>query len=135
MEIWKLVDPNPGDHIRIACSNYYHHGIYIGDEQVVEFGEASSVLKPANEVFVQITTLEKFSQGKFIEVRQYDRKEKKKKNSPEKIIEIALSKIGEGGYNFIYNNCEHFANFCVFNEKISNQVNDVHEEMRRKLNL
>ena len=42
MEIWKLVDPNPGDHIRIACSNYYHHGIYIGDEQVVEFGEASS---------------------------------------------------------------------------------------------
>ena len=130
-----MIDPIPGDHIRVAYRNYYHHGIYIGDEKVVEFGEASAVLKPANEVVVHITSIDLFAQGQFIEVRQYDRKEKKKKNIPSKIIESALSKIGEGGYNFIYNNCEHFANFCVFNEKFSTQVNDVHEEMRRKLNL
>ena len=135
METWKMVEPVLGDHIRVAYRNYYHHGIYIGNDEVIEFGEASAVLKPASEVFVHKTSVEEFLQGGFLEVRQFDRKERKKKNAPEKIVEIALSKLGESGYNFIFNNCEHFCNICIFNEKKSTQIDDVHEEVRKKLNL
>lgn len=135
MEKWKMVEPVPGDHIRVAYRNYYHHGIYIGNDEVIEFGEASAVLKPAEEVTIHKTSIEEFLQGGFLEVRQYNHKEKKKKNSREKVIEIAMSKLGEKGYNFLSNNCEHFANLCVFNEKKSTQIDDVHEEIRKKLNL
>ena len=135
METWKMVEPVLGDHIRVAYRNYYHHGIYIGNDEVIEFGVASAVLKPASEVFVHKTSVEEFLQGGFLEVRQFDRKERKKKNTPEKIVEIALSKLGEAGYNFIFNNCEHFCNICIFNEKKSTQIDDVHEEVRKKLNL
>ena len=135
METWKMVEPVLGDHIRVAYRNYYHHGIYIGNDEVIEFGAASAVLKPAKDVVVHKTTVEEFLQGGFLEVRQYNRKERKLKNSNEKIVEIATSKLGEGGYNFIFNNCEHFCNICVFNEKKSSQIDDVHEEVRKKLNL
>lgn len=135
METWKMVEPVLGDHIRVAYRNYYHHGIYIGNDEVIEFGEASAVLKPANEVKVHKTSVENFLQGGFLEVRQYDRKERKTKNPNELVVEIAMSKLGEGGYNFIFNNCEHFCNLCVFNEKKSTQIDGVHEEVRRKLNL
>ena len=30
-----MVDPIPGDHIRVKVNGYYHHGIYIGNEEVV----------------------------------------------------------------------------------------------------
>ena len=135
METWKMVEPVLGDHIRVAYRNYYHHGIYIGNDEVIEFGAASAVLKPAKDVVVHKTSVEEFLQGGFLEVRQYNRKERKLKNSNEKIVEIANSKLGEGGYNFIFNNCEHFCNICVFNEKKSSQIDDVHEEVRKKLNL
>ena len=102
METWKMVEPVLGDHIRVAYRNYYHHGIYIGNDEVIEFGVASAVLKPAKDVVVHKTSVEEFLQGGFLEVRQYDRKERKSKNSPEKIVEIATSKLGEGGYNFIF---------------------------------
>lgn len=130
-----MVEPVLGDHIRVAYRGYYHHGIYIGNDEVIEFGEASAVLKPAEDVEVHKVSVEEFLQGGFLEVRIYDRKERKTKNSPEKVVEIAKSKLGEKGYNFIFNNCEHFANICVFNEKKSIQIDDVHEEVRKKLNL
>jgi lecithin:retinol acyltransferase len=28
----------PGDHLRVWRGLYYHHGIYVGDDQVVQFG-------------------------------------------------------------------------------------------------
>ena len=32
METWKMIDPIPGDHIRVLTNGYYHHGIYIGND-------------------------------------------------------------------------------------------------------
>ncbi|KAF8386221.1 hypothetical protein PRIPAC_75363 [Pristionchus pacificus] len=43
---------------------------------------------------------------------------------PDEIVERAKSKLGEGGYNFVTNNCEHFANYCRYGKKRSGQVND-----------
>ena len=40
-------------------------------------------------------------------------------------MNYALSRLGEGGYDLVSNNCEHFSNECVFGKKTSNQVKDV----------
>ena len=77
--------------------------------------------------------VEDFLNGGFLEVRIYTKKELKKKFSNDLIIERALSKIGEGDYNLLYNNCEHFANFCVFGIKESKQVDNIHEKIKNLL--
>ena len=38
------------------------------------------------------------------------------------IVREALSKIGEIGYNVLWNNCEHFASYCRYGVKWSEQV-------------
>lgn len=41
------------------------------------------------------------------------------------IIQNAKDKVGELGYNFIFNNCEHFATTCRYGQARSRQVKDV----------
>ena len=43
--------------------------------------------------------------------------------SPSKTVERARSKLGEDGYNIVFNNCEHFAIWCKTGVKESHQVN------------
>ena len=38
------------------------------------------------------------------------------------IVREALSRIGEIGYNVLWNNCEHFASYCRYGVKWSEQV-------------
>jgi phosphopantetheinyl transferase len=40
-------------------------------------------------------------------------------------VEFARSKIGEGGYNIIHNNCEHFATLAVLGERACAQADSV----------
>ena len=120
---WKLIDLYPGAHIRVKIKNYYHHGIYIGNGRVVQFGHPFNVEQDPKDVKVIESLIEDFvGPADFIEVYQYSKKELKQKNKDEDIIKIALACIGEGGYNILTNNCEHFANRCVFNKSISKQI-------------
>ena len=120
---WKLIDLYPGAHIRVKIKNYYHHGIYIGNDEVVQFGHPFNVNEDPKNVLVIRSPIEDFvGPANFIEVYQYSKKELKLKNKDEDIIKIALSHLGEGGYNILENNCEHFANRCVFNKAKSEQV-------------
>ena len=90
--------------------------------------------KDHSEIEVIKSPIEDFLNGGFLEVRVFSKKELKEKFPNKKIVEIALSKIGEKGYNLLYNNCEHFANFCVFGKKISFQVENIHEQIKNVLN-
>ena len=38
------------------------------------------------------------------------------------IVREALSRVGEVGYNVLFNNCEHFATYCRYGVKGSEQV-------------
>ena len=60
-----------------------------------------------------------------LEVRVFNQEELKTKRSPQDIVNYAFSRIGEKGYNLVSNNCEHFANDCLFGKKKSNQVDSV----------
>ena len=44
--------------------------------------------------------------------------------SQDRIMDRALSQVGSdfGGYHFLCNNCEHFANWCACGKRISRQV-------------
>lgn len=134
MEKWKLIEPEIGDHIRVKSKQLYHHGIYIGNDEVVEFGHPFDMYQDHSLIKVMKSKVEDFLNGGFLEVRIYTKKELKKKFSNDLIIERALSKIGEGDYNLLYNNCEHFANFCVFGIKESKQVDNIHEKIKNLLN-
>ena len=129
-----MTDHVTGDHIRVSTNGYYHHGIYIGNDEVIQFGHPFDMYQDHSLIKVIKSDIQDFLRGGFLEVRQYSKKELKKKFDNEKVIEIAMSKLGEGDYNLLYNNCEHFANFCVFGIKESKQVDSIHEKIKNLLN-
>lgn len=134
MEKWKMIDPYPGAHIRVKVGKFYHHAIYIGNDEVVQFGYPSDIFNESQKnIKIIRSPISEFLNNGFLEVRIYNLKEKKLKRKDLEIVQIALSKIGEGNYNILQNNCEHFANFCVFGKKTSSQVAQIHEEIRKKL--
>lgn len=49
--------------------------------------------------------------------------------SPEETVERAKSQLGEGDYNLVFNNCEHFALWCKTGVKESSQVQRFFEEI------
>ena len=116
-----------GDMIRIKINSIYHYGIFVSENEVIQFG-----LPPVNirsltsqDAEVLSTDINTFSAGNIVEVGDMDRKEKKKARTPEKIVETARSRIGEKGYDLLQNNCEHFAYECVFGEKFSSGVDEI----------
>ena len=135
MEIWKFKEPYPGAHIRVQIGTIYHHGIYIGNDEVVQFGEPFNINTIPKDIKVIRSHMKDFLKDGFLEVREFTRSEKKQKNKDEEIVRLALSRVGEGGYDLLKNNCEHFVNECIFNKKISSQVDQVHEEIKKKLGL
>ncbi len=130
-ERWTVREVRPGDIIRVYTGRYYHFGIYTGDDTVIHFaGPDPATLTDASQARIRRDSLEHFAMGKGLEVRDYSPGEKLKKRSPRKVIAEAESRIGEAGYDIIYNNCEHFVNQCVFGVAYSAQI----DEMREALN-
>lgn len=131
---WQLIDAYPGAHIRVQTANFYHHGIYIGNDEVVQFGLPNAPYSSWDEIKVLRSPIADFcGSASFYEVYVFDRKERKRKKRDAEIIETALSKVGEGGYHLLYNNCEHFANFCVYGEASSAQIEEVYSNVQKLL--
>lgn len=129
---WVMKDPSPGDMIRVESGTIYHFGVYVSDDEVIQFGLAPSQRTTMRDcdVVVLSSDIDSFLCGGFLEVCEFDKKERKKHRSPAEVIAYARSKIGTGGYSIIYNNCEHFANECISGERISRQAEDVREMFR-----
>lgn len=122
-----LKNPQSSDIIRIKVKNdIYHYGIYISDDEVIAYGKASDIFKTEKEnVKVISTNIKEFLDGHFLETAEYTFIEKCKKNKPDKIINLAKSRLGEAKYDILNNNCEHFVNECVFNKHVSLQVDKI----------
>ncbi|MGM9971221.1 MAG: lecithin retinol acyltransferase family protein [Anaeroplasmataceae bacterium] len=124
--MWVNKKPVYGDHIKVDRGLYSHHGIYVSDDCVIQFAS----LIPGRETDPESasiceTSLEQFLKGQELLVREYTEDEALKKRSPQDIVAYAKSKLGTKGYDIINNNCEHFANECVFGEKRSEQVDNI----------
>lgn len=111
---WKSVSPSYGDIIRVKMSFYFHYGIYVDDNTVIQFGLPDNTGLLSSSIAVCVTDIEGFSCGNMCETGVMDKSERKKRFSPEETVLRAQKRIGESGYNMTDNNCEHFVNDCVF---------------------
>lgn len=111
-----------GSHIKASrlLGAYTHHGIYIGEGKVIHYaGLSNGCTKGA----IEVTTIDEFlDEAGTFQVISYLVPQA---HSPEEIVARAKSRIGEDSYNLIFNNCEHFACWCVTGEADSTQVRSV----------
>ena len=130
---WVEKMPSYGDIIRTKVKFYHHYGIFVSEEEVIQFGLPDDPFRQADQIKVLTSDVMTFLQGGELEVAQPDAAERKKIRSPRQIVEIATGRIGEGGYDILHNNCEHFVNDCAFGEPSSSFLQGVRDNLRMKL--
>lgn len=130
---WAYRDCQYGDIIRVKLGSVYHYGIFASEDEVIAFGlpPTAENLKNQQDIKVLATNVDVFSCGNMVEAAQLSLKEKLKRKSPDQTVSEARARIGEGGYDLIHNNCEHFVNEIVFGEKISEQELEVRRKWQR----
>lgn len=102
----------PGMHVVAHRIGYQHHGIYIGEGKVIAY---------LLDTGVTVCSWEQFVDGDTVTVYEHD----DALYSADKIVQRALSRVGEDDYNLVFNNCEHFANWCITGNAKSYQVREV----------
>ena len=130
---WIEAEPKPGDPVRTKVKFYYHYGIFVSPDSVIQFGLPDAVTRPAEEIRVISTDVYTFLCGGTLEVGKPDRAERKQLRPSGEIIALARSRLGEDGYDLLHNNCEHFMNDCLFGEKRSSMFEDMRAKLRQKL--
>ena len=130
---WTEGTPVYGDIIRTKVSFYHHYGIFVSEDQVIQFGLPDDPLRPSEQIKVLTTDIYTFLGGGELEVAKPDKSERKQLRSPKEIVETATSRLGEGGYDILHNNCEHFVNECAFGQHTSAFLQDVRLKLRQKL--
>lgn len=98
---------------------YTHHGLYVGDGQVVHYSGFADAANPAAGPVEKID-LEGFAQGRAIMVREYDSAERI--YARDATCRRAESRIGEDLYSLLGNNCEHFVMWAITGRHLSPQV-------------
>jgi hypothetical protein len=98
--------PPLGAHLVTPWCGFAHHGIHVGDGQVIQYGALmyDLIRKPVEEV-----SLDSFSSGRPIFVVRHD----DECLEATLVIQRARSRLGEKHYRLFSNNCEHFAEWCL----------------------
>ena len=111
-------EPPIGAHLMTPRRAYTHHGIYVGEGRVVQYGGLSRGLRrgPVEEV-----SLLQFARGREIWVRPEETSHFNREN----VIHRARLRLGEDRYHPLKNNCEHFCEWCVRGEARSYQVDEL----------
>lgn len=130
---WVEKTPVYGDMIRTKVRFYHHYGIFVSEDQVIQFGLPDDPLRAAEQIKVISSNIATFLQGGEVEVAVPETAERKHMRKPEQIVQIAQSRLGEGGYDILHNNCEHFVNDCAFGQPTSTFLQEVREKLRKKL--
>ena len=132
---------------------YDHYGIYTGRGKIIHFSNEGSDF--GGDICVRRATLSQFKNGASnVFVVDFEAYRDYRENpelfdfaglfklaidsffgnemtiySPEETVERAKSQLGEGDYNLVFNNCEHFALWCKTGVKESSQVQNFFEEI------
>ena len=127
---WMPAACKAGDVIRVQLGKISHFGIFVSDDEVIQFGlpPIPQYKDHPDRVRVVATDIATFSCGMIVEKAVYDRAEQKAAFPRGQIVERARARLGEGGYNIFHNNCEHFVNECAFGVRRS----QMEEEARRR---
>ena len=107
-----------GSHLRVSRGTYSHHGIYVGRRRMIHFsGKADGLLSGAGPVDYE--SLNNF----FLGAERAELVSHENPLPPTEIVARARSKLKSADYSLLFNNCEHFATWCVTGEAQSSQIN------------
>lgn len=132
---WWQSECKRGDMIRVSFGNFYHYGIFVSDDEIIQFGLPPTeglLNRKFDEISVCVTDIDTFSMGKAVEVASLAKGDKLKRLSPSKTVARAKSRVGEKGYDILHNNCEHFARYCYLGEKRCEVTEKVVESWNKK---
>ncbi len=132
---WRPDIPKAGDMIRVEVGSIYHYGIYVSDDEIIQFGEPpiDILTRRDEDIRVIATDICLFSAGKIPERAIAETREEKKRFTNKKTVELARARIGESGYSIIHNNCEHFVYECVYGKKYCHFEAEMRKRWRDKL--
>lgn len=119
MEISKKIQQ--GSHLKVSRGLYSHHGIYVGNDNVVHY---SGLANGLNKGKIKLVSLKEFM-GQATELKYVKYDTTIQTYDKDDICERALSRLNENKYNILFNNCEHFACWCVTGKQESKQVQAV----------
>ncbi len=100
------------DHLQVPRQHglFHHHGIDLGDGTIAHYLEGRAIIR---------SSLDEFCAGQNYSVINHEFACTKSVT-----LRRAMSRIGEQSYNLLFNNCEHFANWCKTGKHRSNQMED-----------
>jgi Lecithin retinol acyltransferase len=109
-----------GDHVFVYAWGYSHHGIDCGDGTVIHFdGDPWRVLTSSCSGAVPTVSRvpwDTFAAGRPVYICHHDTS-----FVADMVVERAVSRLGESGYDLVRNNCEHFAVWCKTGLRYSSQ--------------
>ncbi|XP_046560894.1 phospholipase A and acyltransferase 3-like [Haliotis rubra] len=121
---WTVLDHlEPGDLLEFDRGVYSHWAVYVGNDEVVHLsgvdGAGRRDLKhpctisgvKSDKGIVRKDDFWTVTEDSKAEINNF-KDLKFKPLEPSKIVQRALSKVREVGYNLLYMNCEHFATWC-----------------------
>lgn len=115
-----------GDHFFVWRKHkgipFQHHAIDVGEAAVHLSDGHGGVATPgvaSDQFVVQRTSLESVSRGGRDRIHVVSHPQPR---SADDIVERALSQVGRRGYHVVFDNCEHFAWWCVTDRNESRQV-------------
>ena len=132
---WWQTECKYGDMIRISLGGFYHYGIFVSESEILQFGlpPIEGLLnRKVDNITVCVTDIDAFSAGNIVEVATVEKGDKLKRLPPKKTVARAKERIGEGNYNLLHNNCEHFARYCYFGEKRCEQTEILISDWQKK---
>lgn len=104
-----------GAHLKTGRRGYVHHGIYVGNGEVVHYVGFKGFLRCGP---VEKTTLAGFADGYGFRVEPATQA----RYIEAEIVRRATARLGEDDYRLLTNNCEHFCMWCLSGESRSEQV-------------
>lgn len=132
--IWWQSQCKFGDMIRISFVNFYHYGIFVSEDEVIQFGMPPTeglLNRDSSAIEVCVSNIDEFACGKIVEVASVQKGDKQKRLAPKKTVKLAREMIGHKGYDVVKNNCEHFARHCYFGEKMG-EVTQPQQDKNKK---
>ena len=100
-----------------------HHGIYIGNGEVLQFEHQDGLKFNATVIKVDINKFKESSKKRKSPL--YAFYNNINDESTDKILKRANKILGTKNYNIITNNCEHVVNYCINGKKNSEQINRI----------
>lgn len=124
-----------GDIVKVRHALYVHYGVYVetsDDPHIIHYTGENGPQDFSG--MIRETPISVFLNGETkYSVCEFDPKNYKTIYSGEETVKRAKSKLGERNYNFLTNNCEHFAVWCKTGEEKCFQLRDLFQSLPHNL--